>query len=46
LAALRLAGELKSNPTEGRLDELLERIKVELVKLGPITDLEMVREHF
>jgi hypothetical protein len=35
-----LAGDLKSNPTEGPLDELLERIKVELVKLGPIIDLE------
>jgi hypothetical protein len=38
LAALRLAGEIKSNPTEGTLDELLERIKVELTKLGPIIE--------
>jgi len=39
-----LAGELKSNPTEGTLDELLERIKVELTKLGPILELEVVDE--
>jgi hypothetical protein len=41
LAALRLAGELKANPTEGTLDELLERIKVELTKLGPIIELDV-----
>ena len=44
LAALRLAGDLKSDPAEGTLDELLERIKAELSKLGPILDLEVVRE--
>ena len=44
LAAVRLAGELK-RPTDGAsLDELLERIKTELTKLGPILDLEVVRE--
>ena len=45
LAALRIAGELKSGPADGAtLDELLERIKHQLVKLGPILDLEVVRE--
>jgi hypothetical protein len=44
LATLRLAGELKSNPTEGTLDELLDRIEAELTKLGPIIELEVARE--
>ena len=39
-----MAGDLKSDPAEGTLDELLERIKAELSKLGPILDLEVVRE--
>jgi hypothetical protein len=40
LAAVRLAGELNKKPTEGTLDELLERLKASLAKLGPIIDLE------
>ena len=42
---IRLAGELNEKPTDGAtLEELLERIKTQLRKLGPILDLEMVRE--
>ena len=44
LSAVRLAGELNKKPTEGTLDELLGRIKEQLIKLGPIIDLEIVRE--
>jgi hypothetical protein len=45
MSAVRLAGELNNKPTDGAsLDELLERIKAELTKLGPILDLEVVRE--
>ena len=45
LSAVRLAGELNKKPTDGAtLDELLARIKTELTKLGPILDLEVVRE--
>jgi hypothetical protein len=45
LSAVRLAGELNKKPTDGAsLDELLQRIKASLVKLGPIIDLEIVRE--
>jgi hypothetical protein len=45
LSAVRLAGELNKKPTDGAsLDELLQRIKTSLVKLGPILDLEIVRE--
>ena len=37
LSAVRLAGELNKKPIEGAtLDELLERIKEQLTKLGPI----------
>jgi integrase len=44
LAAVRLAGELKK-PTDGTsLDELLERIKAGLTKLGPLIDLEVTCE--
>ena len=43
LSAVRLAGELKHGPANGAtLNELIERIRSELVKLGPI--LEVVRE--
>ena len=42
---MRIAGELNQGPADGAtLDELLERIKGELVKLGPIIDLEVTRE--
>jgi hypothetical protein len=45
LSAVRLAGEVKMGPADGAtLDELLERIKGELTKLGPILDIEIVRE--
>ena len=45
LAAVRLAGELNKSPTDGAsLDQLLERIKTQLTKLGPIIDLEATRE--
>jgi hypothetical protein len=37
LSAVRIAGELNQGPADGAtLDELLERIKGELVKLGPL----------
>ena len=45
LSAVRLAGELDKKPTDGAsLDELLERIKAQLTKLGPILELEVARE--
>ena len=45
LSAIRLAGEIKQGPADGAsLDELLEKIKGELNKLGPILDIEIVRE--
>jgi hypothetical protein len=44
-SAVRLAGEITHEPADGAtLDELLERIKGELSKLGPILDMEVVRE--
>ena len=45
LSAVKIAGELKSGPADGAtLDELLERIKHQLTKLGPILELEVARE--
>ena len=45
LSAVRLAGEPNKKPTDSAsLDELLQRIKEQLTKLGPIIDLEIVRE--
>ena len=45
LSAIRLAGEVRQGPADGAtLDELLARIKAELVTLGPILQLEVVRE--
>ena len=45
LSAIRLAGEIKHGHADGAtLDELLKRIKGELSKLGPILDMEVVRE--
>ena len=45
LSPVRLAGEITHGPADGAtLDELLERIKGELNKLGPILDMEIVRE--
>jgi hypothetical protein len=41
LSAIRLAGELKHGPADtATLDELLERLKASLAKLGPNIDLE------
>jgi hypothetical protein len=45
LSAVRLAGEIKQGPADGAtLDELLERIKADLNVLGPILEMEIVRE--
>jgi hypothetical protein len=45
LSAVRIAGEPKHGPADGAtLDELLVRIKTELAKLGPILELEVVRD--
>jgi hypothetical protein len=44
LSAVRLAGELNKSPTDGTTLDVLERIKTQLTKLGPIIDLEIVRE--
>jgi hypothetical protein len=42
---VKIAGELKSGPADGAtLDELLERIKAQLTKLGPLIDLEVMCE--
>jgi hypothetical protein len=45
LSAIKLAGDINARVAENAaLDELLARIKTELTKLGPILDLEVVRE--
>ena len=45
LSAVKIAGELKHGPADNAtLDELLERIKGELTKLGPILELEVAQE--
>ena len=45
LSAVRLAGDLNATVTDGlSLDELLVKIKEELRKLGPLIDLEAIRE--
>jgi hypothetical protein len=44
LADTRIVGEPPRNPTDGTLDELLERIKAGLERLSPVIDLEVVRE--
>ena len=45
LSAVKIAGELKSGSADGAtLDELLERIKAGLTKLGPLIDLEVLCE--
>jgi hypothetical protein len=44
LAAIRLAGDLNAKVDESTLDELLVSIKAELIKLGPLIDLEAIVE--
>jgi hypothetical protein len=45
LSAVRLAGDLNATVTDNAtLDELLVKIKDELRKLGPLIDLEAIRE--
>jgi hypothetical protein len=45
LSAVKLADELKHGRADNAtLDELLERIKGELTKLGPILELEVAQE--
>jgi hypothetical protein len=44
-SAVRLAGDINAKVTDkASLDGLLAKIKAELTKLGPILDLEIVRE--
>jgi hypothetical protein len=45
LSAVRLAGDINATVTDNAsLDELLAKIKDELRKLGPLIDLEAIRE--
>jgi hypothetical protein len=45
LSAERLAGEFNQGPADGAtLDEWLDRIRAELNVLGPILEMEIVRE--
>jgi hypothetical protein len=45
LSAVKIAGDINARVADNAsLDELLERIKDELNKLGPILDMEIVRE--
>jgi hypothetical protein len=45
LSAVRLAGDINATVTDNAsLDELLVKIKDELRKLGPLIDLEAIRE--
>ena len=45
LSAVKLAGDINATVTDGlSLDELLVKIKDELRKLGPLIDLEAIRE--
>ena len=45
LSAARLAGNINATVTDNAsLDELLVKIKSELVKLGPLIDLDPIRE--
>jgi hypothetical protein len=45
LSAVRLAGDINATVTDNAsLDELLVKIKSELVKLGPLIDLDAIRE--
>jgi hypothetical protein len=45
LSAVRLAGEIKTGPPDGAtLDEVLQRLKTQLMNLAPIIDFEVTRE--
>jgi hypothetical protein len=45
LSAIKLAGDINAKVTDSAsLDELLDKIKDELRKLGPFIDLEAIRE--
>jgi hypothetical protein len=44
LSAVRLAGDINAVTDNASLDELLVKIKEELRKLGPLIDLEAIRE--
>jgi hypothetical protein len=45
LSAVQLAGDINATVTDdASLDELLVKIKDELRKLGPLIDLEAIRE--
>jgi hypothetical protein len=45
LSAVKLAGDINATVTDGlSLDELLVKIKDELRKLGPLIDLDAIRE--
>ena len=45
LSAIKLAGDIKAKVTDGAsLDEPLVKIKSEVVKLGPLIDLDAIRE--
>jgi hypothetical protein len=45
ISAVRLAGDINATITDdASLDELLAKIKDELRKLGPLVDLEAIRE--
>jgi hypothetical protein len=44
LSAVRLAGDINAKVEDLSLDELLVKIKEELRKLGPLIELEAIRE--
>jgi hypothetical protein len=44
LSAVRLAGDINAVTDDASLDELLGKIREELRKLGPLIDLEAIRE--
>ena len=44
LSAVKLAGDLNAKMEAASLDEILEQIKVEMIKLGPLIDLDAIRE--
>lgn len=44
LSAVKLAGDLNAKMEGASLDEIIEQIKAELVRLGPLLDLDAIRE--